>query len=138
MVNVVNKTRSTIDLSLIRRITAQFLVKYKLTKQEVSVVFVGDQRIKQLNKQYRKINKVTDVLSFREQDSTMPEPDFLGEVIIDYQQIKRQAKKMKHSQRQELLYILVHGLLHLVGHDDKTKSQAEKMHQLTKRFLNSF
>lgn len=128
MVEINNKTRSKINIVLVRRIVENFLKYYKLKKYEVSIAFVGDKTIKKLNKQYRKINKITDVLAFRVDD----ESNFLGEIIIDYAQIKRQAKA---SNKQELIYILVHGLLHLIGYNDKTEAEAEKMNILTNKII---
>ena len=136
MLDINNKTRSRINLVLIRKVAIKFLIKYRLHQQEVSIVFVGDILMRRLNKKFRNKDRVTDVLSFRDSDSSIKQTGYLGEIIIDYQQIKRQAKQRKHSIQTELVYILVHGLLHLVGYDDKTERQAKKMHSLGAKFIN--
>ena len=130
MVDISNKTRSRIDLALTKRIADRFLREHKVGKKEISIVFVGDVVMRRLNKEYRKKDKTTDVLSF------IGEDDFLGEIIISYQQIKRQSKLYKNSVRQELIFILTHGLLHLLGHEDETEKGRKKMEKLGEEFIN--
>jgi len=91
---------------------------------------VGDIKIKALNKTYRGKNSVTDILAFPGEDN------FLGELIIDLAQIRRQAKRFSPSFQDELIFILVHGLLHLVGYDDKSIKGKKKMIDLGKTFIN--
>ncbi len=130
-----NRTRSRLNLKLLEKVISKFLLSRKLPRAEVSLVLVGDQLMRRLNRQTRGKDKVTDVLSFRDSDSPVKEPNFLGEIVIDYQQIKRQAKIFQTSIQEELVFILVHGLLHLVGYNDKTKAEAELMDKLAKKFL---
>jgi len=129
MVEINNKTRSKIDLGLIRKITEKFLKYYKLKGKEVSIAFVGDKTIKKLNKKYRNKNYVTDVLAFA------GENDYLGEIVIDYAQIKRQAKRFSGGVKKELIFILVHGLLHLLGYEDKTEKDRQEMERLGEEFI---
>ena len=103
---------------------------YKLENKEISIAFVGDKTIRELNKKYRKINKVTDVLSFSGED------DFLGEIVIDYAQIKRQARKYSENINEELKFILIHGLLHLIGYEDKEENERKKMEEIGVGFIN--
>jgi probable rRNA maturation factor len=84
--------------------------------EKISIVLVGDAKIKALNKKYRKSNKVTDVLAF----------DY-GEIFICLSQAKKQAKKLGHSLKEELAILLIHGILHLTGYKDKTKKDLNKM-----------
>ncbi len=95
----------------------------------ISIAFIGDQVMARLNQQYRKLKRPTDILSFAGEGSD------LGEIIIDYVQIKRQAKKYSKSINQELIFILVHGLLHLLGHDDETEKDRQKMITLGEKFI---
>jgi len=81
---------------------------------------------------------VTDVLSFTETDNEEPQPDLLGQIFIDYNQIKRQAKEFSQSDEEELVFILVHGLLHLLGYDDSTEEEAQVMEDLGKAFIKKF
>lgn len=131
LVEVINKTRSRIDTNLIRRVLENLLKHYRLNKQGISVALIGDKSMRQLNKKWRGKDKATDILSF-----TADEPDFLGELIIDWQQIKRQAPRFRQSIRRELVFIVVHGFLHLLGHLDDTDSQSKKMLDLGERLID--
>jgi probable rRNA maturation factor len=114
----------------------------RLTAQElgldnnftVSVLLVGDQKIRTLNKQYRNKDKVTDVLSFSAQEG-IPLPkeeqtNYLGEIFICYPQIKKQAKKFDQTIKQEFCLLLIHGFLHLAGYDDQTQKDYQQMKKI--------
>ncbi|MFH1232375.1 MAG: rRNA maturation RNase YbeY [Patescibacteria group bacterium] len=135
LVEVNNQTKKKINLTLIKKTTELFLQFYNLNKKEVSIAFVNDLVSKKLNKTYRGIDKPTDVLSFSMQD--VDNKNFLGEIIINYEQIKRQAEQAENTIQQELIFILVHGLLHLIGYDDATEKGAEKMEKLGKEFIKT-
>jgi probable rRNA maturation factor len=129
MVEVNNKTKEKVDLNLVRTVAENFFNKYRLNKKDLSIAFVSDATIRKLNKIYRKIDKVTDILSFAGED------DFLGEIVIDYAQIKRQAREYKKSIKDELVFILVHGLLHLIGFNDNTEKERQKMMEIGRKFI---
>jgi probable rRNA maturation factor len=131
MVEINNRTKNKIDLRLVATVAKIFLKHFKQTKKELSLAFVCDAEIRKLNKQYRKLDKVTDVLAFG------GEGDFFGEVVIDYDQIKRQARVYSPNIKNELVFILVHGLLHLLGHEDSTKKGQAKMNLLATKFISS-
>jgi len=103
----------------------------------LSVALVSDATIKKLNKQYRRQNKVTDVLSFSGQVAGFrdSEPD-LGEIIIATSQCSRQARQNGHSFVREFTYLLIHGALHLLGFAHEEKSSALVMEKLEKKILN--
>lgn len=130
MIDVLNKTKTSIQINLTRQAGEAVLKKYKKSQADVSVVFIGDTLMRKMNKAWRKKDKVTDVLSFRSEDSIGPNDNSMGEIFIDYAQIKRQALKMKHSVKYELVFIVVHGFLHLLGYDDKTELESKKMLKL--------
>ena len=116
--NVVNKK----FLEKVAKKTSRIL---KIKLPEISLVIVGETRIKALNKKYRNRNKVTDVLAF----------DY-GEIFICLPQAKRQAKKLGHSIKQELGILLIHGILHLAGYDDKKIKDREKMLHLQEKLIS--
>lgn len=132
MIEINNKTKTKIDAKLISEITDKFLKKYKINKTNVSIAFIGDEKMKELNSNYLKKNKTTDILSF------LGEDDFLGEILINPNQIKKQAKESDNTFKQELIFILVHGLLHLAGYNDKTEKDRLKMIKLGEEFINNF
>jgi probable rRNA maturation factor len=121
LIEINNTTKSKIDLALMKKATEIFLKTYQQEKKEVSIALVANAVIKKLNKIYRKKDKTTDVLSFSGEDN------YLGEIIINYAQIKLQAKTKGWAIKKELAFILIHGLLHLIGYDDKTIRGSEEM-----------
>jgi len=100
-----------------KRIIEKFIAVYKLKDFSVSVAIIGDQKMRELNFLYRGYDRSTDVLSFTE----------LREIIIDIKAIERQAKELGKSRDAELFFILVHGLLHLIGYNDNTENKRLKM-----------
>ena len=138
MIEINNKTRSRINLVLVKRVAESFLKYYNKNNNEASIAFVGDKTIRYLNKTYRGIDKITDVLAFPDGPAKTASAGgriFLGEVIINYIQVKRQAKKFSHSAKQELVFILVHGLLHLLGYNDNTETGRRQMEKIGEEFV---
>jgi len=127
LIEINNSTKEKINLNRTKLITEFFVKKYKI-KKDISIAVIGDQKMKEINNIYRGFNKTTDVLSFEE----------LNEVIINIKQIKRQAKEFKRTVRDEFEFILVHGLLHLVGFDDYQERDRLKMISLGEKFLSDF
>ncbi len=101
---------------------------------EMSVVFVTSEKIKNINKQYRKVDKVTDVLSFPLVDHI--QNDILGDIFICIERMKEQAKNYKHSEKRELCFLACHGLLHLLGYDHQNKKDEEMMNRKQEVILN--
>jgi len=137
MVEINNKTKHKINLRLVASVANSFLKTHQKEDCEVSIAFVGDKKIRQLNEIYRGVNEITDVLAFPGEESSGSEVGvkFLGEIVIDYAQIKRQAKKFNNSVRQELIFILVHGLFHLLGYNDSTEKGRREMEELGRDFM---
>jgi probable rRNA maturation factor len=98
----------------------------------ISIGFVSSRHMRRLNKQWRGKDQVTDVLSFELGDGP-----FKGELILNHEQAARQAKWMHHSTIDELCFLIVHGVLHLWGHDHENSRDAKKMFLLQERILRS-
>lgn len=96
---------------------------------ELSIAFVDNQQIKELNNKYREKNEVTDVLSFP-MDS-----EILGDIIISAQRAALQAKEYNHSLKRELAYLTVHGMFHLFGYDHYNAEEKNEMRQKEERVL---
>jgi len=109
---------------------------------EVSVVFVDDAYIHRLNREYRGVDRPTDVLSFAMQEMVDEEPaideDFqaefdenegplLGDIIISLETAVRQAKEYNHSLEREVAFLAVHGFLHLLGYDHMEEAETRVM-----------
>lgn len=98
-------------------------------------MLVGDRAMTRLNQQYRGMARSTDVLSFpmREGLFTSLSPNLLGDVVISAETADRQAKAAGRSLRAELAALLIHGILHLLGFDHRTASEAKKMKRLERQ-----
>ncbi|HLS22505.1 MAG TPA: rRNA maturation RNase YbeY [Pseudogracilibacillus sp.] len=111
---------------------------------ELSVVFVTNETIQRLNKDYRNKNEVTDVLSFPlySQDeikkSIKDTPIALGDIVISYNQAKEQAETYGHSLEREVCFLAVHGLLHLLGYTHDTEEEEREMFLLQEQVLKEF
>ena len=94
--------------------------------QKILIVFISSDEMKQLNKNYLNKSYVTDILSF-----SPIEEDSLGELALSVEKIKSQAKEHGLSFQEEMIYLILHGLLHLLGyHHEKGGKQAKKMYRI--------
>lgn len=128
MVEVNNQSGKRISVKSVKRVCGFFLKHYKIAGKDLSIALVDDKEMKKLNKKYRGKNSPTDVLSFSEEKTPAGFGDnFLGEIILGYDQIARQAKENKKTLNEELRFILIHGLLHLIGETDDTEEERTRM-----------
>lgn len=103
---------------------------------ELSVLFTDNAEIKKLNMRYRDKNKPTDVLSFPSGGG--PGPAMLGDVVISLPVAKSQADRAGWSLEKEILFLLIHGVLHLMGHDhERGAKEAVEMADLQKKLLSA-
>lgn len=110
------------DLRPIRQILKQIFASIEEQKS-MEIVFVSPKEIQRLNKQYRNLDKPTDVLSFINEDDI----ESLGDIFICYEKAIEQAKEYGHSLNREIGFLAVHGYLHLNGYDHHTKDDEAKM-----------
>ncbi|MFA6795965.1 MAG: rRNA maturation RNase YbeY [Bacilli bacterium] len=108
----------------------------------ISATVVDDKSIHEINREYRGIDRPTDVISFAYDDNGgddfLPYDD-LGEIVISLETAKRQAKNYKHPVERELAFLFIHGFLHLLGYDHvKDEKEAEIMYAKQNELLNSF
>jgi probable rRNA maturation factor len=106
-----------------------------LTQAEVSILLSDDEKMQALNKQYRGIDKPTNVLSFAglDENNTAPfeaMPQLLGDIVISYETALSEAKKEDKKLADHLSHLVIHGILHLFGHDHESHAQAELMEAL--------
>jgi probable rRNA maturation factor len=134
-----NKSKSSFSRSSINEVVKKTLNKVGFVflrnkKISLSLAFVSEKEIKEINKKFRKINKTTDVLSFAEFEDSKSlkkeksEEIFLGEIILCYNYIRDYAKKNKIKVKTELAEVISHGVLHLLGFkhgDEMFKIQKE-------------
>lgn len=100
---------------------------------EISLILVGPEEIHEINRQYRKIDRETDVISFAEIDGEsgfdypIDEPIYLGDIFINIDRVVSQAKEYEHSEERELIFLFIHGVLHCLGYDHMCKEDEEVM-----------
>ncbi len=118
------------DYSYLDEVFAHCLKKLDIKKASFSVILIGDEEMQALNKNYRGIDRSTDVLSFALEDNQTFTTDIriLGDIYISIPKMRKQAVEYGHSEKRELSFLALHGLLHLLGYDH-TKSLEEEKRQ---------
>ena len=124
------------------------LIHYTLEKEkvifnyEVSMSFVTDEEIREVNKTYREIDKETDVLSFPLIDDFSAEFSEnvypIGDVVISIDKVKEQAENYNHSFKREIAFLTVHSLLHLLGYTHETEVEEKEMFSRQEYILKEF
>ena len=111
----------------------------------VSVSFIDNEEIHKINKEYRKIDRPTDVISFafldnedRAKEYASGMPVILGEIYISLDKADEQAKEYGHSIKREFCYLAVHGLLHLLGYDHIKEEDKKVMRALEEEILDEY
>ena len=111
-------------------------------KASCSIIIVDNTFIHKLNKEYRGIDRVTDVISFAlEDDKSMIIPDdirLLGDIYICLDKAKEQAKEYGHSLERELCFLAVHGIYHLLGYDHENEEDAKIMFKKQEEVLMEY
>lgn len=107
------------------------------SESDISIVFVNDQEMQELNHEFRQENNTTDVLAF---PAGYEDPDsrhtYLGDVIISFSQADQQAIQSRHAVNDEIQLLAVHGVLHLLGHDHLEADDKTKMWSAQEQILN--
>lgn len=127
--------RITFDQVRLAQSACAILADVGETSAELCILFVGDQRMRSLNRRYRGKDRTTDVLAFAMREAAGPQasrmaPDMLGDVVISVPTARRQATEAGRSLDEELVWLLIHGILHLCGYDhERSEKEARRMHR---------
>lgn len=127
------------NYSYLKKVLNATLKHEKINNAVFSVIFVDRDTIHQINKEYRGIDRETDVISFAFEDNgklVYNNVRLLGEIYICIPKMKEQAIEYGHSEKRELSFLAVHGLLHLLGYDHVKKEDEEIMFALQELILN--
>lgn len=130
MVEYINNTSYEVDYDTLKKVIDIALKEEKVKNAYFNIIFIDNEEIHKINKEYRNIDKETDVISFAlEDDDTYPDMGFrmLGDIYISVDRIKSQAKDYGHSELREMCFLAVHGLLHLLGYDHTKSLEDEKI-----------
>ncbi|MBQ1249518.1 MAG: rRNA maturation RNase YbeY [Selenomonadales bacterium] len=110
---------------------------------EVSLMFTDDETIHEMNREYRGIDRPTDVLSFALEEGEEeeiyggPEENLLGDIIISVETATRQAEEYGHSVEREMAFLALHGMLHLLGYDHMEEEERQEMRAQEEAILAS-
>ena len=138
-IGIFNITEEKIDKSFVRKVVKHTLKKMEAEKSEVNIIFVGLEEIHEINKTYRNVDRPTDVISFALEDTedvTVYEERVLGDIYICLDKVHEQAKEYGHTEIREMAFLIVHGLLHLLGYDHMIKEEEKIMFGLQEEILN--
>lgn len=105
---------------------------------EVSITFVDNNEIQELNKNFRNIDKPTDVLSFPFDNSFNLPIQVLGDIVISTEKAQVQAEEYSNTINREIGFLITHGMLHLLGYDHETEEDEKEMFGLQKQLLKEF
>jgi len=143
-VEIFNETNEEIeDLEILKPLLEYAKKRENLedTELEFSVIIVDNKRIHEINKEYRGIDRPTDVISFALEDSedvNIENYRILGDIYISIDKVKEQAKTYGHSEKRELAFLTVHGFLHLLGYDHMKPEEEKVMFGKQEEILNGF
>ena len=114
----------------------------KIPALEIAISLVCDSQMKKINQQFRQKNKPTNVLSFSALDKAGMKKAaksriycFLGDIVISYETVKKESLAQKKPFREHLTHLILHSILHLIGHDHEEEKMAEKMENLEIKIL---
>lgn len=137
---IINDEYGYQDYEYLKEVVDRTLQYEKVEHAILSIIFVGTKEIQDLNRQYRGIDRVTDVISFAFEDTknTLPEDiRVLGDIYICIPKMIEQALEYGHSEKRELSFLTVHGLLHLLGYDHMKPEEESIMFPLQDNILSS-
>ena len=140
-IEVFNETTEETDIEEIKKLT-DYLVKYmNVENAQFNVIFINNEKIREINKSYRGIDRETDVISFALEDEKtirVENERILGDIYISVEKAKMQAEEYGHSFKREICFLTTHGFLHLLGYDHVKKEDEEVMFKLQEEILDSY
>ena len=139
MFEIFNEIDENIDTKDIIEVLNIGIKKLNLKDIEFNIILTNNEYIHKLNKEYRNIDRETDVITFAlEDDELFPEMEnrVLGDIYISIDKARSQAEEYGHSFKRELCFLAVHGFLHLLGYDHMVEEDEKIMFNLQEEILN--
>ncbi|MFH1093269.1 MAG: rRNA maturation RNase YbeY [Candidatus Omnitrophota bacterium] len=139
-IKIKNLQKKKVNLQDLKKLANRTLLHQGVDGKEISILLVDDKTITGLNKQYLKKNYPTDVLAFRMQDGEFGHmhQEILGDVIISLDTAASRAEEFHTHFKYESQLYLVHGILHLLGFDDLTTQDRNKMSAIQKQIMENY
>lgn len=142
MFDIFNETDEKIDeLEFINDYVKFICNKEKLDNCIFNIIFIDNERIREINKEYRNIDRETDVISFALEDNNDIKYDgfrVLGDIYISLDKAKEQAMLYEHSYKREICFLITHGILHLLGYDHMEEDEEKIMFDKQERLLEEY
>ena len=142
MFDIFNETDEKIDeLEFINDYVKFICNKEKLDNCIFNIIFIDNERIREINREYRNIDRETDVISFALEDNNDIKYDgfrVLGDIYISLDKAKEQAMLYEHSYKREICFLITHGILHLLGYDHMEEDEEKIMFSLQEELLNEY
>lgn len=144
-INIINETNYLIEENeekLLNQIAEKTEEVLQIAKDKVvSIIFVDSAKIHEINRDYRQIDRSTDVISFALNDTANGYENMeldveLGDIFINVDAIQSQAQQYQHSEHRELAFLFGHGLLHLLGYDHQNEDEEKEMFQLQEAIID--
>ena len=140
MIEINNLTNEKIDEIKELDDYTKYLIDYMKIDASFSVIIIDNEKIHEINKEYRGIDRPTDVISFAlEEDEDYEVKDrLLGDIYISIDKVYEQAKEYGHSVKRELFFLVTHGFLHLLGYDHMNEKDEKEMFSLQEKILDNY
>lgn len=142
-IGIFNETQEKVEnLEILEPLLTYALEVENVDNLEFNVIIINNEEIHKINKEYRGIDRPTDVISFALEDykDIKYENDYrvLGDIYISIDKVREQAKEYGHSEKRELAFLAVHGLLHLLGYDHMKKEDEKVMFSKQELILDGY
>ena len=142
MFEIFNETNREIkELKILNDYVKYVVKKLELEKCEFNIIIIDNERIHEINREYRNIDRETDVISFAMEDEMdVKYTDFrlLGDIYISHDRVISQAKEYEHSELREICFLATHGILHLLGYDHMEPEDEKVMFGLQNELLDGY
>lgn len=141
--DIIDKQKTIrIDRRSVRRLVKRILADHSCRDSDLSIVFASDKFVRALNLAYRKTDRPTDVLAFAMRDAVAPgeaalvggPESVLGDVVVSVDRAAVQARRFRRTVEHEILKLVAHGVLHLLGHDHERADERREMRRLENRY----
>lgn len=141
MFEIFNNTNNKIDTEELNDYIKYVIGELKIDNAIFNIIFIDNEEIRKINKEYRNVDRETDVISFALEDNMdVVYDDFrlLGDIYISYEKALEQAGIYNHSVKREVFFLATHGILHLLGYDHMEEDDEKVMFELQNKLLDSY
>lgn len=140
-IEIFNQTNENIEMiDELKTLMEKVCQKENIENVEFNIIFVNNEEIHQINKEWRGVDRETDVISFalEDEDTVLSNERVLGDIYISIDKAREQAKEYGHSLKREICFLSVHGFLHLLGYDHMNEEDEKVMFDKQKELLEYY